>query len=59
MFDRDWVPLYKKELGVEWRLDRTHFIEYTEATFKEEIENAGYVIDKINVQFGEIWAVII
>jgi len=36
MMDRDWVPLYKKELGIEWRLDLTHFTEYTEASFREE-----------------------
>lgn len=28
MFNRDWITLYKKELGIEWRLDSTHFTEY-------------------------------
>jgi len=58
MFDRDWLPLYKKELGVEWRLDRTHFTEYTEVSFRGELEKAGYRIEKLNIQFGEIWAVV-
>lgn len=58
MIDRDWVPLYKKELGVEWRLDLTHFTEFTFAQFKDEFEQAGYKIEKHTVQFGEIWAVI-
>ena len=29
MIERDWITLYKKELGIEHRLDPTHFIEYT------------------------------
>ena len=29
MIDRSWVTLYKKELDVEYRSDKTHYIEYT------------------------------
>jgi len=58
MFDRDWIPLYKKELGVEWRLDLTHYTEFTKASFEKEITEAGYSIESLSVQFGEIWAVI-
>jgi len=56
LFERDWrVPL-KKELGVEWRLDRTHEIEYTQESFEAEIEEAGLVIAHLEVRWGEIWA---
>ena len=58
MIDREWVTLYKKELGLDYRLDTTHFTEYTFAQFKSEFEQAGYRIDNHSVQFGEIWAVI-
>lgn len=58
MFDRDWIPLYKKELGIEWRLDLTHFTEFTKKTFYNEIGEAGYTIESFSVQFGEIWAVV-
>lgn len=58
MFDRDWIPLYKKELGLEWRLDLTHFTEFTKKTFYKEIEEAGYRIEDFSVQYGEIWAVV-
>ncbi len=58
MFDRDWIPLYKKELGLEWRLDLTHFTEFTKKTFYKEVEEAGYTIESFSVQFGEIWAVV-
>lgn len=58
MLSRDWIPLYKKELDVEWRLDLTHFTEFTKESFYKETEEAGYIIDLLNVQFGEIWAVL-
>jgi SAM-dependent methyltransferase len=58
MFDRDWIPLYKKELGIEWRLDLTHYTEFTKQTFEKEVTEAGYAINSLSVQFGEIWAVI-
>ena len=58
MFNRDWITLYKKELGIEWRLDKTHFIEYTLKSFQEELQKAGLKIQNYSIQFGEIWAVI-
>jgi SAM-dependent methyltransferase len=59
MFDRDWIPLYKKELGLEWRLDLTHYTEFTKETFYRECEEAGYHIESFSVQFGEVWAVVV
>lgn len=58
MIDREWVTLYKKELGLDYRLDTTHFIEYTFLKFKDEFTQAGYIIENYSIQFGEIWAVI-
>ncbi len=58
MINRDWITLYKKELGVEWRLDKTHYIEYTLENFKEELEKAGLNLEKYSIQFGEIWTVV-
>lgn len=56
LFERDWrVPL-KKELGVEWRLDDTHEIEYTLKTFAEEMAAAGLNIKHLDVCWGEIWS---
>ena len=59
MFDRDWIPLYKKELGLEWRLDMTHYTEYSRSSFEKEVDEAGYKIASLSVQFGEIWAILI
>lgn len=58
LFERDWrVPL-KKEIGIDYRLDNTHFIEFTQETFLEEITKAGLQIDDMQVRWGEIWAVL-
>src|SRR6185436_930779 len=58
MQNRDWVSMYKRELGVEGRLDLTHYIEFTEESFRKEISEAGYIVVSLSVQFGEIWAVL-
>lgn len=58
MIDREWVTLLKKELGLDYRLDTTHFTEFTFAQFKDEFEQAGFEIRGHSVQFGEIWAII-
>ena len=56
VFDRDWrVPL-KRELGVDFRLDPTHCIEYTVEEFEAEIAAAGLLIEEREVRWGEIWA---
>lgn len=56
--NRDWLTYYKKELGIEYRLDLTHKIEYTLESFQEELEKAGMRIERASIQFGEIWAVV-
>lgn len=58
MIDRDWITLYKQELGLEYRLDMTHFTEYTPKTFQDELASAGLSIESFSIQFGEIWAVV-
>ncbi|MFC2044512.1 class I SAM-dependent methyltransferase [Chloroflexota bacterium] len=58
LIDREWLTYYKRELGVEYRLDATHRIEYTLATFQEELGRAGMQIETVSTQFGEIWAVV-
>ena len=58
MLARDWIVLYKKEMGVEWRLDKGHFTEYTLETLKAELFDVGYNIENYSIQFGEIWAVV-
>lgn len=57
MLNRDWITLYKKELGLEYRLDTTHYTEYTLKSFTQELSDAGFVVSSYSIQFGEIWAV--
>jgi SAM-dependent methyltransferase len=56
LFERDWrVPL-KRELGIDWRLDPTHEIEYTTESFNEELVQAGMEVIYKEIRWGEIWA---
>jgi 2-polyprenyl-3-methyl-5-hydroxy-6-metoxy-1,4-benzoquinol methylase len=56
--ERSWLDLYKKELGVEYRLDKTHYIEHTKEEFLSEVKNADLNVESLEVNFGEIWAVV-
>jgi len=56
VFERDWrVPL-REELGIDYRLDPTHYIEYTLESFATEMKEAGLNITHQEVRWGEIWA---
>jgi len=57
MFEREWLVPYKKELGIEWRLDPTHKIEYTEKEFRNEISKAELHIQEIIFRWGEMYTV--
>lgn len=57
LFERDWrVPL-KKELGIDYRLDATHFVEYTQEDFVQELRQAGLRPSHLEIRWGEIWCV--
>ena len=56
VFERDWrVPL-KKELGIDYRLDATHFIEYRYEELFEELKQSGLSVTHYKINWGEIWA---
>jgi len=57
MLKRDWITLYKKELGVEYRLDKTHFIEYTLEDLIKELKMAGFELEYYRIKYGEIYGV--
>jgi len=56
MIDREWISVYKKQLGIEWRLDNTHFTEYDLEQFKKEMNENNLVINYHFVKFGELFA---
>jgi len=56
VFERDWrVPL-KREIGVDYRLDATHYIEYTCDEFFNEMKKSGLYVAHYQINWGEIWA---
>jgi len=58
LITRSWLPIYLKDQKCEYRLDKTHRIEYTEENFKEEIKQSGLKLVNYEIKFGEIWAII-
>jgi SAM-dependent methyltransferase len=57
-FQRDWrVPL-QEELAVDYRLDPTHEVEYTQDGFREEMAEAGLAVESLEAIWGELWAVV-
>ena len=55
LYERDWrVPLMD-ELGVDYRLDSTHYTEYTQESFAQELNQAGLEIIYQEMRWGEIW----
>lgn len=55
--ERDWLSVHKQELGVEYRLDRTHEIEHTRQQLMDELASAGLTVDAFDTRFGEYYAV--
>lgn len=55
--ERDWLSVYKKELGLEYRLDRTHKIEHTQQQLLEELAAAGLNVVSFETRFGECYVV--
>ena len=57
MINRDCITIYKKDIGLDYRLDPTHYIEYTFEDFKKELDEAGIDIVEFELKFAEIYAV--
>ncbi len=55
-FDRDWTVALAKELGLDFRLDETHFTEFTRESFERETSAAGLTIKYLEIRWGEIWS---
>lgn len=55
MLERDWRVPWKRELGVEWRLDETHETEYVEGELRGELREAGLRAVGWITRWGEFW----
>lgn len=58
MIDRDWIVILKKEQGIDYRLDPTHYTEFTEDQFRREVTTAGWHITSLSIRFGELYSVL-
>ncbi len=56
-FERDWRVPWKKNLGVEWRLDLTHETEHTETELCAEVTAAGWKVAQVFPRWGELYLV--
>jgi len=56
MIDRNWHVPMRKELGLAYFSDDTHFIEYTLESFLQEMNKAGLKVIYYQINWGEIWA---
>ena len=55
MYERDWrIPL-QQELGLDYFLDATHYIEYRFDELESELGKAGLKIETIKTNWGEYW----
>jgi SAM-dependent methyltransferase len=54
--DRDWQVEVRRELGLTSYTDPTHFTEYTQESFRDELSQAGLRITHLQVAYSEIWA---
>ena len=57
LFERHWQVPMRRELGVSYFSDPTHYIEHTLDEFAGEIDAAGLEITERLTLWGEIWAV--
>jgi SAM-dependent methyltransferase len=56
MFDREWRVPMRRELGIFYFGDPTHFTEYTRESFEAEMREAGLALSVLQINWGEIWA---
>jgi SAM-dependent methyltransferase len=57
LFERHWHLPMRKELGIGYFSDSTHYIEHTLDEFAAETASAGMVIIRQEIRWGEIWSV--
>jgi 2-polyprenyl-3-methyl-5-hydroxy-6-metoxy-1,4-benzoquinol methylase len=58
MIDRDWLPIYLKSRGFDYRLDPTHFTEYTVNNLQKELKITNWLLESYEIKYGEIWGII-
>jgi 2-polyprenyl-3-methyl-5-hydroxy-6-metoxy-1,4-benzoquinol methylase len=59
MINRHWSVPLRKELGLKYLSDPTHFTEYTKQEFETEMQVAGLRVRHLQINWGEIWAEVV
>jgi len=57
LFERHWHLPMRKELGIGYFSDSTHYIEHTLDEFTAEMAAAGLTVLERQTRWGEIWSV--
>lgn len=55
MINRDWTVPLRKELGMPYLSDPTHFLEYTRDGLEAELKDAGLIVESVEAIWGEFW----
>ena len=55
MINRDWIVPLRKEIGISYLSDPTHFVEYTKDGIEEELMDCDLVVESIETVWGEFW----
>jgi len=55
MINRNWVIPLRKELGMSYLSDPTHFLEYTRDDLEVELRDAGLIVESVETVWGEFW----
>ncbi|HEY8644912.1 MAG TPA: class I SAM-dependent methyltransferase [Gaiellaceae bacterium] len=56
MSNRHWLVPLRRELGLPYLSDPTHYIEYVPEVFRSEMAEAGLDVAELEIGWGEIWA---
>ena len=56
VFERDWIVPLRKELGLPYFSDLTHFTEYVPGQLEQELREAGLELVEQQARWGELWA---
>lgn len=59
MIDRDWMVYFRRELGLPYCSDPTHFIEYTLESFIQEMKEARLAVSSYEVKWGALYAEVV
>jgi SAM-dependent methyltransferase len=55
LITRDWLAYYKREYGYYYKLDPTHFTEYT----VDELKRSNWKLESYYVEFGELYGIVV